>query len=115
MSMTLIPCSRTGITASALALWGRAENTRSRLPSNSGVMLRFKDARWGNTSARFCPAALRPVTEVRLASGCWYRIRASSQPAYPVTLIMPTFIFLAPLSVGCGEAGLAYPYVAAFV
>ena len=70
MSMVLIPWLTRGITASALALWGRAENTTSTLPCSSEVIVRSSPDRWGNTAPNFSPAALLPVTVVIDISGC---------------------------------------------
>lgn len=79
-----------GIIACALAACGRAENMKSMDWSIVGSMFMFMLCRCGNTSDSFLPAALRPVTCVMLASGCWCRMRASSAPAYPVTFMIPT-------------------------
>src|SRR5581483_9244074 len=53
--------------------------------------------RCGNTSASRLPAALRPVTAASSTCGCAYSSRASSAPAYPVTLRIPARTVMRPM------------------
>ena len=57
----------------------------------------------GEDLAQFSgPGALRPVTEVSSISGWLWRSRASSAPAYPVTLRMAVFMSATPWCSGRG-------------
>ena len=68
MSTTFTPERMKGSQAGALATWGRAEKTMSTLWVSSGWTIMSIPARWGKTSASFCPAAAssRDADKLRL-------------------------------------------------